>query len=305
MDSEVSEYDILFGDLEFPYNQKIQNFIRGQRSKLSGSLFFDLLCSNIVGIQDVHLVYPPAKGEVLRDLFEQIDSANSDLLKKQLLLYYILKDFGLQNAKEFSEQVLLPEAHKMLIDGVYYLDRFEFKSAMTMLTSPAVHLQFSEKILSTLLRYSDNGSHYIRIYVACKKPALDTPTSMTLYLDAICKISVSSALEYIRAIPSQDRPEYIQKMLDFSLSTNSSEVAYQIANLPLAYDEEEILMEYLSGRQDITAKNIAIVRELHRGHTQNAQKIAQSMNKQLSTGTKSTFQSVDLAKKLRANASKI
>ncbi|KAK9390610.1 nuclear pore complex assembly-domain-containing protein [Lipomyces mesembrius] len=302
MDEEVEDgIEDIFPSPEFPYDRQLLNYLSMQRNKLDGYLFFDLLATGIAAVSDAQDLYPPRDTTSLQDLYDHIAAANADILKKHCLLYYILKDYGSQRASDYVDSVLLPDAHKRLIDGVYALDRFQFQGAMKNLTHPSVRLQFTEKILSTLLKYCDDGPQYIRIYVAVTNPTLDTREATIMYLDALSRVSIFSALEFVRTTPPEDRAENYRMLIDFCLSHGPDSSAYQIANLPLAEEEEKIVLNYLATSPDATAKNILIVRELHRGHVDNAKKVAMSVHRQISVGTGKDKQWVAMAQKLKTN----
>lgn len=68
---------------------------------------------------------------------------------------------------------------------------------MKNLTVPGVQLQFTEKILSTLLRYCENGPLYVRMFVFSTSSPLPTDTCKMLYLEALSQVSASSALDFV------------------------------------------------------------------------------------------------------------
>ncbi|KAK9367217.1 nuclear pore complex assembly-domain-containing protein [Lipomyces kononenkoae] len=302
MDEELEDgLSVIFPSSDFPYDKQLLNYLSTQRNKLDGYLFFDLLATGIAAVSDAQDLYPPGDPTALQDLYHHIAASQADILKKHCLLYYILKDYGPQRASDYVDSVLLPDAHKKLIDGVYALDRFQFQETMRNLTHPSVRLQFTEKILRTLLNYCDNGPQYIRIYVAVTNQILDTRETTTLYLDALSRVSIFSAVEFVRTMPPEERAESYRMLIDFSLAHGPDSNAYQIANLPLTEEEEMIINSYLASRPDPTSKNVLIVRELHRGHVDNAKKVATSINRQISLGTGKDKQWVAMAQKLRAN----
>ncbi|KAK9235701.1 nuclear pore complex assembly-domain-containing protein [Lipomyces kononenkoae] len=302
MDEEMEDsIEVIFPSSEFPYDKQLLNYLSIQRNKLDGYLFFDLLATGIAAVSDAQDLYPPRDPTALQDLYDRIAASQADILKKHCLLYYILKDYGPERASGYVDSVLLPDAHKKLIDGVYAFDRFQFQEAMKNLTHPSVRLQFTEKILRTLLNHCDNGPQYIRIYVAVTNQVLDTREATTMYLDALSRVSIFSALEFVRTMPPGERAESYSMLIDFSLSHGPNSSAYQIANLPLTEDEEKIIIPYLGSRPDPTSKNALIVRELHRGHVDNAQKVAKSINRQISLGTGKDKQWVAMAQKLKRN----
>ena len=87
-------------------------------------------------IAEATRLYPPKSGSELRKLHERIIRSASPDHHKLAVLYYIRKDFpssGGQAAEKFANTFHLPGRYKILVDGLWYLDRSEFE------VSPIVH----------------------------------------------------------------------------------------------------------------------------------------------------------------------
>ncbi|KAK9468984.1 nuclear pore complex assembly-domain-containing protein [Lipomyces arxii] len=305
-ETEDLAFDLIYPDEEFPYNDEYNNTINNQRTKLDGKLFFDLLSSDIADVQNVVTMYPPSNKQGLIELHEEIAFSGADTLKKQCLIYYILKDFTSTTAsEEYAESCPLPPAYKYLLDGIHALDRFDFKTAMTNLTKPAVMLPFTEKLLSSLLQHSEAGPQYVRLYVAIKSPELESKSLMLLYLNGLCRLSLSSAFTYVRTTAEEDREEFMSAMIEYSLRSGAKDAAYHIANLPLTLDEEVMMLRCLNDRPDIASKNILVLRELYRGHVDNARQVAATMHKSVTLGTGSSVQWAEKARRLKIGANEV
>jgi hypothetical protein len=74
-------------------------------------------------------VYPPRSNADLRTLFDHIVSSPLDIHHKQALIYYLLKDCRAPNdpASQFSRRFHLPEKYRLFIEGLWNLDRLEFR----------------------------------------------------------------------------------------------------------------------------------------------------------------------------------
>ena len=75
-------------------------------------------------------LYPPKSGSELRKLHEQIIKSSSPDHHKLAVLYYIRRDFpssGRQAAEKFTKTFNLPGRYKILVDGLWYLDRSKFE----------------------------------------------------------------------------------------------------------------------------------------------------------------------------------
>lgn len=81
-------------------------------------------------IAEAPRLYPPKSGSELRKLHEQIIRSASPDHHKLAVLYYIRKDFpssGRQAAEKFAKTFNLPGRYKILVDGLWYLDRSKFE----------------------------------------------------------------------------------------------------------------------------------------------------------------------------------
>jgi hypothetical protein len=81
-------------------------------------------------------VYPPKSNADLRSLIEHIVSSELDIHHKQALVYYILKDCrsAPEAAPHFAQDCHLPEKYRLFIEGLWNLDRLEFRVRFTSLT---------------------------------------------------------------------------------------------------------------------------------------------------------------------------
>jgi superoxide dismutase len=74
-------------------------------------------------------VYPPKTNADLRALFNHIVPSELDIHHKQSLIYYILKDCRAapEASSQFSQQCHLPEKYRLFIEGLWHLDRLDFR----------------------------------------------------------------------------------------------------------------------------------------------------------------------------------
>lgn len=73
--------------------------------------------------------YPPRSNQELRNLYKQIISSTSPNHHKQSLIYYILRDCrnAGDSAAQFARDCYLPEKYRLFIDGIWHLDRLDFR----------------------------------------------------------------------------------------------------------------------------------------------------------------------------------
>lgn len=149
-DSE--DFEVVFGDnSNIAYEAIAANDIKQRRSSLENELFIDRLLKALgvqrgrsytetLSTQDCGLAYdltrlvrkryPPESHDDLRLLHEQIISSSSPDHYKHSALYYLLKDlqkYSHQSPRDYANASYLPAKYRTFIDGIWYLDRFEFE----------------------------------------------------------------------------------------------------------------------------------------------------------------------------------
>ena len=76
-------------------------------------------------------MYPPRTNKELRNLHELIVSAKIAEHHKQSLLFYLLKDcrahVDVDLAEEFARKCYMPDKYKICIEGLWAMDKAQFK----------------------------------------------------------------------------------------------------------------------------------------------------------------------------------
>lgn len=145
------DFDAIFHfNKNFTYDGKVIAQIIKNRGALENQLFADRLLE-LLGVQAgtyfsassnsnpvwctnnanliVANIYPPVSNSDLRALIRHIVSSELDSHQKQSLIYYILKDCRAPSdaAAQFARKCHLPEKYRLFIEGLWHLDRLEFK----------------------------------------------------------------------------------------------------------------------------------------------------------------------------------
>lgn len=111
----------LFDLAHFPWSDPLPEQIRLRRAALNDELIFDILL-RAGGIDNVFSLYPPQDATALRNLLEAIEGTTYDRLKKDCLVYYLLKWQTHDRALEFSQRRSLPPQFVALSDAYWGLD---------------------------------------------------------------------------------------------------------------------------------------------------------------------------------------
>lgn len=113
-----------FGYTEFdemPWNSTLRGKIVARRAAMSGELFFDELL-RLGGCEDPASIYPPHNMLSLTVLIDAILALSYDSMKRECLVYYLLKQ--LQEGKEvpFGEERAISPHYLAITDAYWELD---------------------------------------------------------------------------------------------------------------------------------------------------------------------------------------
>ena len=248
--------------------------------------------------------YPPTSNKDLRELHKSIVEASIAAHHKHSLLYYILLDCfvhstsssrGRRGASErqtsavvtttaespaetFAGQIHLPQKYSYAIQGLWNMDRTQFKPALDYLCQPSLLPTFPEAVLRVLLA---NGRHNLAVAylgtlgAAFNVAALDDV--LTAYFRIIADAGIANAYAFLQGQAVADKRGLFEVMVDSALSTpitagkNGSaarvERCAQLIDLPFSEEEEGWLEDFLvtgegrnlqGARQTIAMRWIAI-----------------------------------------------
>lgn len=124
------------------------------------TLIFDILLTS-GGIREPYLLFPPEDVESLQKLLDAIQSSTYDTLKKDCLVYFLLKWHQDGREKGFQQQRCIPPQFAALADAYWHLDTginvpvcnmlflYVQKRALTPLLMHSVRLLYSLTVDST------------------------------------------------------------------------------------------------------------------------------------------------------------
>jgi len=106
---------------QFAWREPRPQEIEQRRALLNDRLFFDLLLLS-GGVPSPDILYPPRDGRSLVRLLEAIENSNYDMLKKNCLIYFLLKWH--QDGREaiFAAHKCIASQFVALTEAYWYLD---------------------------------------------------------------------------------------------------------------------------------------------------------------------------------------
>ncbi|OJJ56844.1 hypothetical protein ASPSYDRAFT_155497 [Aspergillus sydowii CBS 593.65] len=272
------EFDAIFHfNKNFTYDGKVIAQIIKNRGALENQLFADRLLE-LLGVQSVTNIYPPVSNSDLRALIRHIVSSELDIHQKQSLIYYILKDCRAPGdaAAQFARKCHLPEKYRLFIEGLWHLDRLEFKRAIEYLTEPSIIPTFPDEILyaltlSHLPRHDDN---LVMAYYLTVNPPLTSEKAQRAFMATLSRASITEAFYFTRKHHDALRQMYLTQLIEFVHTTDAGQLrstrAMELIGLPFDDQEEEWFENALlrgNAKALHGAKDTVMMRRLASGKT--------------------------------------
>ena len=106
---------------QFAWTPDVVQSIEARRAALDGVLLFDILLRT-GGIENTDTLYPPRDADSLNRLLEAIERCTYDRLKKDTLLYYLLRWHRDERETYYGQAKCIPPQFAALADACWYLD---------------------------------------------------------------------------------------------------------------------------------------------------------------------------------------
>lgn len=120
---EIPDLTVLFDTSpeKFPWRAPVPREIEARRAQMDDILIFDILLT-AGGVRQPHALYPPRDVQTLRKLLDAIEATSYDGLKKDCLIYFLLKWHQDDREVQFMEERCIPPQFVALADAYWYLD---------------------------------------------------------------------------------------------------------------------------------------------------------------------------------------
>ncbi|KAJ9666456.1 hypothetical protein H2201_003378 [Coniosporium apollinis] len=288
---DINDFNQVFDfDPDCTYSQSTQNGIVRNRRALDNKLFFDRLLDRL-NVKSSHL-YPPHTNSDLRELHHQIISSQTAEHHRQSLLFYILKDCKspepTEPADAFAKDCHLPEKYRLAIDGLWALDRLQFRIATTLLTSPLLTPTFPSDILRTLLTHcgpSTPDADLPLAYYHTVSAPLNSDPLLRAFFDHLTHSSITDAFFFSRRHPEPTRRMLFEGLIETALahlpSSKRADAAIELLNLPFSPEEEVWFETFLlegKGRSLHGARDAVVARWIAVGKIAEAWEATRNMS---------------------------
>ncbi|KAL1720616.1 nuclear pore complex assembly-domain-containing protein, partial [Schizophyllum commune] len=214
--------------------------IEQRRAALNDVLLFDILLTS-GGIRAPDTLYPPSDVQGLSRLLHAIEGSKYDRLKKNCLVYFLLKWHKDEREKGFAEEKSIMPQFVALADAYWYLDSgYNVARAISNLSDPRLNRDYASKIMQAI--DLENKPQLIVKYVRCAQPLLTEPDDIDLYTICLAEGSLLDAWQFIRTFHDRTRARLLEKLLRW---TNPAairpEALSQLLSIPLTKADEDML----------------------------------------------------------------
>ncbi|KAJ7598984.1 nuclear pore complex assembly-domain-containing protein [Mycena floridula] len=249
----------------FPWSATAVEEIEKRRALLGDTLLFDTLLS-LGGIRQPDSLYPPVDVESLERLLEAIESSQYDVLKKECLVYFLLKwHMDGREVRFQQERCILPQ-FSALADAYWHLDSGNnVARAVSILSDSRLNTDYASKILQAIFHSPDSSPLILR-YIRTAKPLLTEPDDISMYADALAESNLLEAWQFQRSFGETDatRPRLLKRMFNWCVTPNPRPVPLgQLLALPMTPYEHSILEAHvLEQPKGIPPSGLAVLQHL-------------------------------------------
>ncbi|KAI1794442.1 nuclear pore complex assembly-domain-containing protein [Ganoderma leucocontextum] len=267
MSSEGEDYCKYF-DLDeprFAFRGSRPQEIEVRRAHMSDLLIFDILLIS-GGIRHPDTLYPPRTPESLKRLLEAISHSQFDGLKKDCLVYFLLKWHQDYREESFVKDRVIPAQFTALSDAYWHLDTgIHIERAVSILSDARLNRDYPSKVIQALF-LAQNSHSLIRSYIRTVKPLLTEPDDIDTYTIALAESNLSEAWSYQRTFPevNDTRKRLVRKILHWCLAPKPRKTSLtHLLAFPFSGYEQSLVHDYaLEPPSYLPSSSIPVIQDL-------------------------------------------
>jgi len=211
-------------------------------------------------------LYPPTDVPSLLHLLQAIENSNYDTLKKDCLVYFLLKWHQDGRETQFADERCIPPQFSALSDAYWHLDTgLNVPLAVSILSDARLNRDYASKILK-VISLAQNPTPLILRYVRTAKPLLTEPEDIDKYAMALAETSFTEAWQYQRTFSedSETRTRILRKVIHWCLSpTPRAQPLKQLLAHPISAYEQSTLHSYaLNPPRNLPSASIPVIHDL-------------------------------------------
>lgn len=241
MDESLHPYVKLFSTSPFVFHVQNTQQIEQRRAALNDVLLFDILLTS-GGIRAPDTLYPPLDVSGLSRLLHAIEGSRYDNLKKNCLVYFLLKWHKDEREKGFAEEKSIMPQFVALADAYWYLDSgYNVARAISNLSDPRLNRDYASKIMQAI--DLENKPQLIVKYVRSAQPLLTEPDDIDLYTICLAEGSLLDAWQFVRTFHDRTRARLLEKLLRWTVTPLRPDALSQFLSIPLTKGDENLLQD--------------------------------------------------------------
>ncbi|KAJ7927614.1 nuclear pore complex assembly-domain-containing protein [Mycena leptocephala] len=251
-------------------------------------LLFDILLTS-GGIREPDTLYPPVDIDSFHRLLEAIQTSTYDALKRDCLVYFLLKWYQDGREEKYKLEKCIPPQFASLSDAYWHLDAgTNIPRAVSILSDARLNTDYASKILQAI-SLSPKPMPLVLKYVRTAKPLLTEPDDIDLYTVALAESSLLEAWQFQRTFSegNETRPDCSKKYWTGAYSSVPRRNALvQLLGIALTPYEQSLMQSYatppstLPPRRVATLQNLICVRLIQTGRYAEAIKMDPNLGPQ-------------------------
>ncbi|KAJ7185623.1 nuclear pore complex assembly-domain-containing protein [Mycena filopes] len=238
--------------------------IQRRRTALGELLLFDILLS-AGGIRQPETLYPPVDIDSFHRLIDAIQSSQYDALKRDCLVYFLLKWYQDGREDKFRIDKCIPPQFTTLADAYWHLDSGNnIPRAVSILSDARLNTDYASKILQAI-SLSPNSMPLVLKYVRTAKPLLTEPDDIDLYTIALADANLFEAWQFQRTFSErhETRPRLLKKILDWCFTPLPRRKALvQLLGIALIPYEQTLMQSYATPPSALPPAGVATLQNL-------------------------------------------
>ncbi|KAG6840005.1 hypothetical protein C0991_009657 [Blastosporella zonata] len=249
----------------FAWRDGLSEKIAQRRVAMGDRFIIDILLE-AGGIERPEKLFPPLALVDLELLLHAIELSDYDHLKKECLIYYLLKWHNDGRELRFQTERSIPSQFANLAEAYWHLDAgHDVARAVSLLSDRRLNGDYASKIIHAI-SLSPNPSPLIVQYVRTAKPHLNAPFDLWTYTLALADLNLLEAWQFQRTFneTTELRTVILSKLLEWCISpTPRSGAVNTLLSLPLSPFEEKFLRKYaLEPPATLSRPAIPLIRDL-------------------------------------------
>ncbi|KAJ6470120.1 nuclear pore complex assembly-domain-containing protein, partial [Mycena vitilis] len=248
----------------FPWRDPRPQQIERRRAALADLLLFDILLTS-GGISEPDTLYPPSDVDSFHRLLEAIQNSAYDALKRDCLVYFLLKWYQDGRDEKFRLERCIPPQFASLSDAYWHLDAgTNIPRAVSILSDARLNTDYASKILQAI-SLSPNSMPLIVKYVRTAKPVLTEPDDIDLYAVALAHSSLLEAWQFQRTFSelNDTRSRLLGKILHWCFTPVPRRSALiQLLGIALTPYEQDLMQSYATPPSSLPPDAIATLQNL-------------------------------------------